>query len=99
PNPLTYLCPCTTLFRSDSAFYQVLRTTKAPVIASHSSCRKFTPGWQRNMSDEMIKALAKNGGVIHINFGTTFLDSDIKKSAEKLDRKSTRLNSSHVKIS
>jgi len=69
---------------SDSAFYQVLRTTKAPVIASHSSCRKFTPGWQRNMSDEMIKALAKNGGVIHINFGTTFLDSDIKKSAEKL---------------
>lgn len=60
---------------SDSAFYQVLRLTQAPVIASHSSCRKFTPGWERNMSDDMIKALAANGGVIQINFGSVFLDS------------------------
>ncbi len=60
---------------SDSAFYQVLRITKAPVIASHSSCRKFTPGWERNMSDDMIRALAVNGGVIQINFGSGFLDS------------------------
>lgn len=60
---------------SDSAFYQVLRITKAPVIASHSSCRAFTPGFERNMSDDMIKALAANGGVIHINFGSGFLDS------------------------
>jgi len=40
---------------SDSAFYDVLQLTKAPVIASHSSCRYFTPGYERNMSDEMIK--------------------------------------------
>jgi membrane dipeptidase len=60
---------------SDSTFYDVLRITKAPVIASHSSCRYFTPGFQRNMSDEMLKALAKNGGVIQINFGAAFLDS------------------------
>jgi membrane dipeptidase len=60
---------------SDSAFYDVLKITKAPVIASHSSCRYFTPGFQRNMSDEMIKALGKNGGVIQINFGASFLDS------------------------
>ena len=42
---------------SDSAFYDVMRITKAPVIASHSSCRYFTPGFQRNMSDDMIRAL------------------------------------------
>jgi membrane dipeptidase len=60
---------------SDSTFYDVIKITKAPVIASHSSCRHFTPGFQRNMSDEMIKVLAKNGGVIQINFGASFLDS------------------------
>lgn len=60
---------------SDSTFYDVLKITKAPVIASHSSCRYYTPGFQRNMSDDMIKALGKNGGVIQINFGAAFLDS------------------------
>jgi membrane dipeptidase len=60
---------------SDSTFYDVMKLTKAPAIASHSSCRYFTPGFQRNMSDDMIKALAKNGGVIQINFGANFLDS------------------------
>ncbi len=59
---------------TDSAFYDVLEITKVPVIASHSSCRHFTPDMERNMSDEMIKALAANGGVIHINFGSYFLD-------------------------
>ncbi len=59
---------------SDSAFYDVLKIAKVPVIASHSSCRHFTPGMERNMSDEMIKALADNGGVVHINFGSYFLD-------------------------
>jgi len=59
---------------SDSAFYDALAITKVPVIASHSSCRHFTPGMERNMSDDMIKALAKNGGVVHINFGSFFLD-------------------------
>jgi membrane dipeptidase len=60
---------------SDSAFYDVMKLAKAPAIASHSSCRYFTPGFQRNMSDDMIKTLAKNGGVIQINFGAAFLDS------------------------
>jgi membrane dipeptidase len=60
---------------SDDAFYDVMKLTKAPVIASHSSCRAFTPGFERNMSDDMIKELAKNGGVIQINFGSGFLDS------------------------
>lgn len=58
---------------SDDAFYQVMDISKTPVIASHSSARHFTPGFERNMSDEMIKLLAKNGGVIQINFGSTFV--------------------------
>lgn len=62
---------------SDSAFYQVIRHSKAPVIASHSSCRKFTPGFERNMSDDMIRALKENGGVIQINFGSDFLDGEV----------------------
>ena len=64
---------------SDSTFYDVLKITNAPVIASHSSLRYFTPGWQRNMSDDMVKALKENGGVIQINFGSTFLDSAVSK--------------------
>ncbi|MCZ6693599.1 MAG: dipeptidase [Bacteroidetes bacterium] len=70
---------------SDSTFYQVMAVNKAPSIASHSSCRHFTPGWQRNMSDDMIKKLAENGGVIQINFGSTFLDQASLKSWEKID--------------
>ena len=64
---------------SDDAFFDVIKVSKVPVIASHSSARKFTPGWQRNMSDEMLKALKANGGVIMVNFGSTFLDSDVVK--------------------
>lgn len=65
---------------SDSTFYDVLKITKAPVIASHSSLRYFTPGWQRNMADDMVKTLKGNGGVIQINFGSTFLDSAVSKA-------------------
>lgn len=61
---------------SDAAFYQVLEITRAPVIASHSSARHFTPGWERNMSDDMIRALAANGGVIQVNFGSAFLTAE-----------------------
>jgi membrane dipeptidase len=58
---------------SDDAFYQVMAVSKTPVIASHSSARHFTPGFERNMSDDMIKQLAKHGGVIQINFGSSFI--------------------------
>ncbi|MBZ5538012.1 MAG: membrane dipeptidase [Acidobacteriia bacterium] len=57
---------------SDKTFYDVLGATRAPVIASHSSCRALT-NIPRNMTDDMIKALARNGGVIQINFGCEFL--------------------------
>ncbi|MBL0099768.1 MAG: dipeptidase [Saprospiraceae bacterium] len=62
---------------SDSTFYQTLRYVDIPVIASHSSCRKFTPGFERNMSDDMISKMKTNGGVIMVNFGSSFLDSKI----------------------
>lgn len=68
---------------SDNAFYQVIKLTKAPVIASHSSCRHFTPGWERNMDDDMIQLLAKKGGTIQITFGSSFLDDEYRKRAEK----------------
>lgn len=58
---------------TDKAFDDVMEVTEAPVIASHSSARHFTPGFERNMSDEMIRRLAENGGVIQINFGSSFL--------------------------
>ena len=61
---------------SDSAFYDVMEITQAPAIASHSSCRKFTSGFERNMNDDMIRVLAENGGVIHINFGSSFLSKE-----------------------
>ena len=60
---------------SDDAFYQAVELSKVPVIASHSSLRAFVPGFERNMDDKMIKALAKNGGVIQINFGSAFVVS------------------------
>ncbi len=68
---------------SDSAFYDVMKITQAPVIASHSSCRHFVPGFERNMSDEMIKVLAENGGVIQINFGSGFIDAEAREKSEK----------------
>ena len=58
---------------SDEAFWDVMDITATPVIASHSSARHFTPGFERNMNDDMIKALAKNGSVIMINYGSAFV--------------------------
>jgi membrane dipeptidase len=63
---------------ADKTFYDVIETTAAPVIASHSSCRNLADH-TRNMSDDMLRALAKNGGVIMINFYDGFVDG--KKAA------------------
>lgn len=68
---------------SDEAFYDVMAVTKVPAIASHSSARHFTPGFERNMSDEMIEALADNGGVIQINFGSTFITREAREWSDK----------------
>lgn len=69
---------------SDDAFFDVIETTTAPVIASHSSARAFTPGFERNMSDDMIRRLAETGGVIQINFGSTFLLQRVQDDRDAL---------------
>lgn len=76
---------------SDSTFFDVIKLTEVPVIASHSSARKFTPGFERNMSDDLIKALGENGGVIMINFGSSFLDSDFNKSFDVMRKELNRI--------
>jgi len=69
---------------SDKTFYQIIELSKAPMVATHSSCRYFTPGWERNMDDDMIKLLAKKGGVIQITFGSMFVNEQInRKSANR----------------
>lgn len=70
---------------SDSAFYQVMEISTAPVIASHSSARHFTPGFERNMSDAMIRLLAEHNGVIMINFGSSFLSEAYRAKREAAD--------------
>jgi membrane dipeptidase len=60
---------------SDPTFYDVLETSRAPVIASHSCCRALCDA-PRNLDDAMIKALAARGGVIHITFHTGFLSQE-----------------------
>ncbi|HXK39986.1 MAG TPA: membrane dipeptidase, partial [Candidatus Paceibacterota bacterium] len=61
---------------SDEAFWDVMDVTRAPAIASHSSARHFTPGWERNIADDMIVRLAENGGLVMINYGSGFLTSE-----------------------
>ena len=69
---------------SDDAMYQAIEISEVPVIASHSSARHYTPDWERNMNDDMIKALADDGGVIQINFGSTFISQKSRDSYNAL---------------
>src|ERR1700730_15175410 len=66
---------------SDKTFWDAIATTKAPVIASHSSARALD-SHPRNMTDDMLRAVAKNGGVVQVNFYSGFLDEDFRKAME-----------------
>lgn len=68
---------------SDKTFYDAIEVTTAPVIASHSSCRAIS-NHPRNMSDDMLRALAKNGGVVMINYEASFLSEEYRTALEKL---------------
>lgn len=72
---------------ADATFWDVLETTRAPILASHSSCRSIA-AHPRNMSDEMLRAVAANGGVVMINFYSGYIDLEanaaIKAHAERL---------------
>lgn len=65
----------------EQTFWDVINTTTKPVIASHSSVYKLCPN-QRNLNDEQIKAIAKNGGVIQVNFYSGFLDYSYLKNKD-----------------
>jgi len=73
---------------TDEVINQVLDMTDVPVIASHSSCRHFTPGFERNMGDAEIVRLKENGGVIQINFGSSFVTQE---SQEKENQNRERI--------
>src|SRR6266567_1852956 len=67
---------------ADKTFWDALETSKAPIFSSHSSCRAISPV-PRNMTDEMIQALAKKHGVVQINFACDFLNPDVFAENEK----------------
>ncbi|MHB8217980.1 MAG: dipeptidase [Candidatus Sulfotelmatobacter sp.] len=66
---------------ADKTFWDTIATTKAPVIASHSSARALV-NHPRDMTDEMLRAVAKNGGTVQVNFFSGFVDEDYRKAME-----------------
>ena len=66
---------------ADKTFWDAIAMTKAPVIASHSSARALVNA-PRNMTDDMLKAVAKNGGVVQVNFFNGFIDENFRKAEE-----------------
>jgi membrane dipeptidase len=68
---------------ADKTFYDALETSSAPIIASHSACRAVSD-YTRNMTDEMIKALAAKGGTLQINFGCDFLSQSYYTASKPL---------------
>jgi len=76
---------------ADKTFWDAVATTKAPVIASHSSARALVDA-PRNMTDDMLKAVAKNGGVVQVNFFNGFIDENFRKAeeAQRADQKAAR---------
>jgi membrane dipeptidase len=65
---------------SDATFYQALLVSQAPVIASHSSSRELT-NQPRNMTDDMLRAMTHNGGVVMVNFYSAFIDENYRKAS------------------
>jgi membrane dipeptidase len=66
---------------ADKTFWDVIAITKAPVIASHSSARALVDA-PRNMTDDMLRAVGKNGGVVQVNFYSGFVDADFRKAMD-----------------
>jgi membrane dipeptidase len=75
---------------SDETFADVIEVTRAPVIASHSSCRALVDH-PRNLTDDMLRALARNGGIVMINFAQTFIDSRLSAFRREASEKEREL--------
>jgi membrane dipeptidase len=69
---------------SDSTFYDAIAVSSVPVIASHSSARALA-GSPRNLTDEQLRAVARNGGVVNVNFFSRFLDDEYRSRADAAD--------------
>jgi membrane dipeptidase len=80
---------------SDLAAYEVLKLSSAPVIASHSSLRYFVPDFQRNMDDDLLAVLAENGGLIMINFGSSFLTRAANDYGQAFQQAATAFTERH----
>ena len=70
---------------ADRTFWDAIATTKAPLIASHSSARALTDA-PRNMTDDMLRAVAKNGGVVDVNFYSGFVDENYRKASAPIGK-------------
>src|SRR5947208_12458694 len=79
---------------SDKTFYDALEVSKAPLFASHSSCRAICDA-PRNMTDQMMKDLAAKGGVVQINYHVGFLSQEFR-DAEKADPEINKAISAEV---
>ena len=74
---------------SDDTFYQAVQVSRAPVIASHSSSRSLT-GHPRNMTDDMLQAVGRNGGVVMVNFYSAFIDANYLKASSDPEKTKQR---------
>jgi len=81
---------------SDKTFYDAIAATKAPVIASHSSSRELTDH-PRNMTDDMLRAVAKNGGVVQVNFFNAFIDENFRKAFEAQSKERDAAVAAYIK--
>ena len=70
---------------TDRAAWQVLELSTAPVVATHSSLRHFIPGFHRNMPDDMVVALGEQGGLIMLNFGSSFVSAESRKWSDAMN--------------
>jgi membrane dipeptidase len=80
---------------ADKTFFDAIATTKAPVIASHSSARALT-NHPRNMTDDMLHAVAKNGGVVQANFYSAFIDENYRKASEAQQKDTDAAVAAHL---
>ena len=80
---------------TDDAAWKVLEISKTPVVATHSSLRHFVPGFHRNISDEMVIAVAKAGGVVMINFGSGFVNAESRAWSDRRREKAEELNAKY----
>jgi membrane dipeptidase len=72
---------------SDETIVDVLRVSTKPLVASHSACRHFTPGFARNLPDSLVQAVARTGGVIQVPFSHYFLSTDSRSEFDAAEQR------------